>query len=81
MLTIPQSSLAFSLLRGILTEGTVYYNGIPINTLNLDAIRSNITIIPQVVSEHLVVSCLELANRKCLARASYRHFTSKSRSF
>jgi len=43
-----KSTLMFSLLCGILTEGTVYYDGIPINTLNLDAIRSNITIIPQV---------------------------------
>ncbi|KAJ7745467.1 P-loop containing nucleoside triphosphate hydrolase protein [Mycena maculata] len=28
--------------------GTVYYNGIPTSKLNLDALRSNITIIPQV---------------------------------
>ncbi|KAF4617548.1 hypothetical protein D9613_005685 [Agrocybe pediades] len=42
-----QSSLTLSLLRCILTEGTVYYDGIPTNTINLDALRSNITIIPQ----------------------------------
>ncbi|KIK71390.1 hypothetical protein GYMLUDRAFT_254610 [Collybiopsis luxurians FD-317 M1] len=43
-----KSSLTLSLLRCILTEGTVYYDGIPTNKINLDALRSNITIIPQV---------------------------------
>lgn len=38
-----------SLLRCILTEGKVYYDGLPTDSLNLDALRSNITIIPQVV--------------------------------
>ncbi|KAF4617652.1 hypothetical protein D9613_005677 [Agrocybe pediades] len=42
-----KSSLTLSLLRCILTEGTVYYDGIPTNTINLDALRTNITIIPQ----------------------------------
>ena len=45
-----QSSLTLALLRCILTEGTVYYDGIPTNEINLDALRSNITIIPQTVS-------------------------------
>ncbi|KAK1231113.1 hypothetical protein PQX77_005775, partial [Marasmius sp. AFHP31] len=44
----PQSSLTLSLLRCILTEGDVYYDGVNTSTLNLDALRSNITIIPQV---------------------------------
>ncbi|KAF9054886.1 multidrug resistance-associated ABC transporter [Panaeolus papilionaceus] len=43
-----KSSLALALLRSILTEGTVFYDGIPTKALNLDALRSNITIIPQV---------------------------------
>ncbi|KAJ7729547.1 hypothetical protein DFH07DRAFT_850204 [Mycena maculata] len=43
-----KSSLTLSLLRCIFTEGTVYYDGIPTSKLNLDALRSNITIIPQV---------------------------------
>ncbi|KAJ7094121.1 P-loop containing nucleoside triphosphate hydrolase protein [Mycena epipterygia] len=43
-----KSSLTLSILRCILTEGTVYYDGIPTSSLNLDALRSNITIIPQV---------------------------------
>ena len=47
---VSQSSLTLSLLRCILTEGTVYYDGIPTNKINLDALRSNITIIPQTVS-------------------------------
>ncbi|KAF8908922.1 P-loop containing nucleoside triphosphate hydrolase protein [Gymnopilus junonius] len=42
-----KSSLTLALLRCILTEGTVYYDGIATNTINLDALRSNITIIPQ----------------------------------
>ena len=44
-----QSSLTLALLRCIYTEGTVHYDGIPTNTVNLDALRSNITIIPQMV--------------------------------
>ncbi|KAI6136946.1 hypothetical protein F5141DRAFT_1077700 [Pisolithus sp. B1] len=43
-----KSSLTLSLLRCIPTEGTVYYDGIPTSSLNLDALRSNITIIPQI---------------------------------
>jgi len=43
-----KSSLTLALLRCILTEGTVYYDGIATNTINLDALRSNITIIPQI---------------------------------
>ncbi|KAI0918361.1 hypothetical protein AcV5_002367 [Taiwanofungus camphoratus] len=43
-----KSSLTLSLLRCILTEGKVYYDGILTDSINLDALRSNITIIPQV---------------------------------
>ncbi|KAJ7465185.1 hypothetical protein FB451DRAFT_1488697 [Mycena latifolia] len=43
-----KSSLTLSLLRCILTEGMVYFDGIPTSNLNLDALRSAITIIPQV---------------------------------
>ncbi|KAJ6594276.1 hypothetical protein B0H19DRAFT_1094788 [Mycena capillaripes] len=43
-----KSSLTLSLLRCIFTEGTVYYDGLPTSSINLDALRSNITIIPQV---------------------------------
>ncbi|KAF8307170.1 hypothetical protein DL93DRAFT_2171840 [Clavulina sp. PMI_390] len=42
-----KSSLALALLRLIPTEGAVFYDEIPTTTLNLDALRSNITIIPQ----------------------------------
>jgi len=45
-----QSSLTLALLRCILTEGMVYYDGLATNTINLDALRSSITIIPQTVS-------------------------------
>ncbi|TFK34746.1 multidrug resistance-associated ABC transporter [Crucibulum laeve] len=43
-----KSSLTLALLRCILTEGNVFYDGIPTNKLNLDALRSNVTIIPQM---------------------------------
>jgi ABC-type multidrug transport system fused ATPase/permease subunit len=42
-----KSSLTLSLLRCIPTEGDIIYDGIPIQTLNLDSLRSCITIIPQ----------------------------------
>lgn len=43
-----KSSLTLALLRCILTEGNVLYDGIPTSKINLDALRTNITIIPQV---------------------------------
>ncbi|KAI0633979.1 P-loop containing nucleoside triphosphate hydrolase protein [Trametes polyzona] len=43
-----KSSLTLSLLRCILTEGNVRYDGLLTERINLDALRSNITIIPQV---------------------------------
>ncbi|KAI0791665.1 P-loop containing nucleoside triphosphate hydrolase protein [Abortiporus biennis] len=43
-----KSSLTLALLRGIITEGTIYYDGLPIQDINLDILRSKITIIPQV---------------------------------
>ncbi|CAK5284005.1 unnamed protein product [Mycena citricolor] len=43
-----KSSLTLSLLQCIPTDGKVYYDGIDTSTLNLDALRSSITIIPQV---------------------------------
>jgi ABC-type multidrug transport system fused ATPase/permease subunit len=44
-----QSSLMLSLLRCIFTEGDVYYDGISTASLNLEALRTNVTVIPQVV--------------------------------
>ncbi|KAI0775463.1 hypothetical protein BC629DRAFT_1595092 [Irpex lacteus] len=43
-----KSTLTLALLRCIFTEGTVKYDGIATDSLNLDALRSNVTIIPQV---------------------------------
>ncbi|KAH9829694.1 uncharacterized protein C8Q71DRAFT_789576 [Rhodofomes roseus] len=43
-----KSSLTLSLLCCIITEGKVYYDGIATDSINLDALRSNITIIPQI---------------------------------
>ncbi|KAH9077606.1 hypothetical protein EDB83DRAFT_2285647 [Lactarius deliciosus] len=42
-----KSSLTLALLRCIPTEGSVYYDGRLTDSINLDALRSNITIIPQ----------------------------------
>ncbi|QRW00095.1 ABC transporter transmembrane region [Ceratobasidium sp. AG-Ba] len=42
-----KSSLILSLLRMIPAEGNVYYDGIPTDAVNLDALRSSITMIPQ----------------------------------
>ncbi|GJE85927.1 multidrug resistance-associated ABC transporter [Phanerochaete sordida] len=42
-----KSSLTLALLRCILTEGEVLYDGIATDKINLDILRSNITIIPQ----------------------------------
>ncbi|CAK5274929.1 unnamed protein product [Mycena citricolor] len=43
-----KSSLTLSLLRCIPTTGTISYDGIDTSTLNLEAVRSSIAIIPQV---------------------------------
>jgi ABC-type multidrug transport system fused ATPase/permease subunit len=48
-LSVLQSSLTLSLLRCIFTEGNVYYDDLLTSTINLDALRSQITIIPQTV--------------------------------
>ncbi|KAI4523406.1 P-loop containing nucleoside triphosphate hydrolase protein, partial [Schizophyllum commune] len=43
-----KSSLSLALLRCIETEGEVYYDGVSTASLNLEALRNSITIIPQV---------------------------------
>ena len=43
-----KSSLTLSLLRCIFNEGLVFYDGLNTANINLDTLRSNITIIPQV---------------------------------
>lgn len=43
-----KSSLMLSLLRCIVVDGDVYYDGINTKNVNLDALRSKITIIPQI---------------------------------
>lgn len=48
IINVHQSSLTLSLLRCIPTSGSMYYDGILTDALNLDALRSKITIIPQV---------------------------------
>ncbi len=51
-----KSSLTLSLLRCIYTDGNIYYDGLPTSSVNLDALRSSITIIPQMVSARLIVT-------------------------
>ncbi|KAI0824512.1 P-loop containing nucleoside triphosphate hydrolase protein [Trametes gibbosa] len=43
-----KSSLTLSLLRCILTTGNIRYDGLLTSKVNLDSLRSNMTIIPQV---------------------------------
>ncbi|KAF7377873.1 ATP-binding cassette transporter [Mycena sanguinolenta] len=43
-----KSSLTLALLRCIFINGTVYYDGLPTSSINLDALRKNVTIIPQI---------------------------------
>ncbi|KAL0577586.1 hypothetical protein V5O48_004384, partial [Marasmius crinis-equi] len=43
-----KSSLTLSLLRCIFTEGRVYYDGVSTDSINLEDLRSSITIIPQM---------------------------------
>ncbi|KAJ7189543.1 P-loop containing nucleoside triphosphate hydrolase protein [Mycena pura] len=43
-----KSSLILALLRCITTEGSVKYDGIQTDSLDLDVLRSNITIVPQI---------------------------------
>lgn len=45
-----QSSLTLSLLRCIHNEGSIFYDGVNTKDVNLDILRSHITIIPQIVS-------------------------------
>ncbi|KZV98610.1 P-loop containing nucleoside triphosphate hydrolase protein [Exidia glandulosa HHB12029] len=42
-----KSSLMLSFLRGLFTSGHIFYDDIATDTLNLDILRRNITIIPQ----------------------------------
>lgn len=39
--------MALALLRAIKTSGTVFYDNLATDQINLDALRSNITVIPQ----------------------------------
>ncbi|KAL1726027.1 P-loop containing nucleoside triphosphate hydrolase protein [Schizophyllum commune] len=43
-----KSSLTLALLRCIETQGEVYYDGVSTASLNLEALRNSVTIIPQV---------------------------------
>lgn len=42
-----KSTITLALLRAIKTTGKVYFDGIATDSINLDALRSNITLIPQ----------------------------------
>ena len=57
-----KSSLALALLRCIYTEGQVFYDGLLTDNVNLDALRSSITIIPQSVSHDRRLAIVPLLN-------------------
>ena len=63
-----------ALLRTILTEGKVLFDGTDIASLNLDALRSSVTIIPQVVSSVHKVYSIKLTGA---AGASQRYLERK----
>ncbi|EIN07964.1 P-loop containing nucleoside triphosphate hydrolase protein [Punctularia strigosozonata HHB-11173 SS5] len=42
-----KSTISLALLRGILTSGQVFYDGIDIHKINLRDLRANVTLIPQ----------------------------------
>lgn len=44
-----KSTLTLALLRCIFIDGETYYDDLPTSSINLDALRSSITIIPQAV--------------------------------
>ncbi len=44
-----KSTLTLSLLQCIVTEGEVFYDGLSTRSINLDALRASVTIIPQMV--------------------------------
>lgn len=54
----PLILLDLRLLRLIPTSGEMFFDGLPTSSLNLDALRSNITIIPQ--QPELIVNCVNL---------------------
>lgn len=60
-----KSSLALALLRGIPTSGEVLYDGKDTAKLNLDSLRSSITLIPQhpEVRQHLIFLFFPLYSR------------------
>jgi ABC-type multidrug transport system fused ATPase/permease subunit len=45
-----KSTLTLALLRAIVNEGSVYYDDVKTSSINLDELRSKVTVIPQVVS-------------------------------
>jgi len=79
VLICSQSSLTLALLRCIVTEGTVYYDGTPTTAINLDALRSNVTIIPQIVRLIWLIMALCI-DSNLIARTFERYTSSKSRS-
>jgi ABC-type multidrug transport system fused ATPase/permease subunit len=49
-----KSSLTLALLRCIYTSGSVFFDGLDAGKLNLESLRTAITIIPQMVGQFLV---------------------------
>ena len=73
-----KSTLTLALLRCIYTEGAVLYDGVATNQINLDALRSNITIIPQSVRRCLLTSLHRISDLCVLMITSRAHTYSRS---
>ena len=81
VLTRLQSSLTLALLRCIFTEGNVRFDGLPTEKINLDALRSSVTIIPQVVCVSPLSGCLSRRpNPSVPAGVANGHSSRESRS-
>jgi ABC-type multidrug transport system fused ATPase/permease subunit len=50
-----KSTLTLALLHAIITEGSVYYDGVKTSSVNLEELRSKVTVIPQVVRNVLSI--------------------------
>ena len=73
-----KSTLTLAILRCIYTEGAVLYDGVATNQINLDALRSNITIIPQSVRRCLLTSLHRISDLCVLMITSRAHTYSRS---
>ena len=73
-----KSTLTLAILRCIYTEGTVTYDGVATNQVNLDALRSNITIIPQSVRSPFLTFLHHICRMRVFLTTPRAHTNSRS---